>query len=508
MQANSNETILQPSAAQASPIANSTASRLRRNGWVRWSLAFSTSWRTDWIERSRDWRVWAVLLLGGLIATVAAITTAVDVQRTLAARLLSQQAEQTRWLNQGQKYPHAAAHYGVYVFKPLSALAAVDPGIEKYVGSSVWLEAHKQNEFVHRAAQDESSSARQLLLTPAFALQVLAPLAIIFLGFGMFASERERGTLRALLMTGAPLSAVATARALVLMCLGIALAVPSVLAVAATHAAFDTGSPFVDGGTRIAVFSLGYAIYLALWCAVTVWLSAWMRTTRAAMSLLIVVWASSALILPRIAVEISQLAASLPSTQAFREALDSEIGEDHNPAVETKQRLELLTLYGVSDVKDLPVNWAGISLARGEARGDAIFDKHYQELFAAMDRQGSATAMLGWLSPTIAVAGLSSAAAATNTAHHVQYVNAAETQRRVIQKTMNDFITTNVEKNGKRIDGGQSLWGSVKPFTFAFAPLSAQRALLQAGMPLLMLLMLAVILAGLSLGRLRSEGAL
>ena len=490
---------------RSNPQTNQQASSSPRS---RWRLAFASSWRTDWLERSRDWRVWAVLVLGGLIATVAAITTAIDVQHTLAARSLSQQAEQARWLNQGQKYPHSAAHYGVYVFKPLSALAAVDPGVEKYVGSSVWLEAHKQNEFVYRAAQDESGSARQLSLTPAFALQVLAPLAIIFLGFGVFAGERERGTLRTLSMTGAPMSAVAAARALVLLCLGLALAVPSVLAVAATHAAFDTGSPFVDGAVRLWVFSLGYVMYLALWCAVTVWLSALMKTLRSALSLLIVVWAATALILPRIAVEWSQAAASLPSTQAFREALDGEMGEDHDPAVEAKQRAALLKQYGVADVKDLPVNWSGISLSRGEARGDEIFDKHYQALFAAMDQQSRAVALMGWLSPTIAVAGLSSAAAATNTAHHVQYVNAAEGQRRVIQKTMNDFITANVEKDGKRVDGGQALWGSVKPFQFVFAPLSEERALLRSGLPLLVLLLIAVLLAGLSIRRLRSGGGL
>ena len=473
-----------------------------------WWLAFTSAWRADWIERKRDWRVWAVLVLGALIATTAAITTAIDVQQTLAARALSQQAEQSRWINQGKKYPHAAAHFGVYVFKPLSALAAVDPGVEKYVGSSVWLEAHKQNEFVYRASQDESGAARQLLLTPAFTLQVLAPLAIIFLGFGVFAGERERGTLRTLVMTGAPLSAVASARGAVLLSLGLALALPSVLAVALTQLAFDAGSPFIDGGFRVATFTVGYALYLALWCVITVAVSARMVTLRASLAVLIVAWAVSALILPRVAIELSRAAADLPSTQAFREALDGELGEDHDPAVEARQRAALLKQYGVSDVKDLPVNWAGISLARGEARGDDIFDKHYRALFAAMDAQSRAMSMLGWLSPTIAVAGLSSAAAATNTAHHVQYVNAAEAQRRVIQKTMNDFITANPENAGKRVDGEKSLWGSVKPLRFKFEPLVSETTLTRDGLPLVALALAAVAFAGASIRRLQLGGGL
>lgn len=489
-----------PTGANGSPRSRSTL--------AAWALAFTSAWRADWTERKRDWRVWAVLLLGVLIASTAAITTAIEVKGTLAARAASQDAERSRWLSQGKKNPHSAAHYGVYVFKPLSTLAAVDPGVEKYVGSSVWLEAHKQNEFVYRASQDESGAARQLLLTPAFTLQVLAPLAIIFLGFGVFAGERERGTLRSLLMTGAPLSAVATARGAVLLCLGLALALPSVLAVAATQLAFDTTSPFVDGGVRVAVFALGYVLYLALWCVTTVAVSASVSNLRSALAVLIVAWAASALILPRVAIELAQSAATLPSTQAFREALETELGEPHDPAEEAREKAALLKLYGVTDIKDLPVNWSGISLARGEAHGDQIFDKHYRALFSAMDAQSRAAATLSWLSPTVAVAGLSSAAAATNTTHHVQYVNAAEAQRRVIQKTMNDFITVNPDKEGKRVEGERSLWSQVAPFQFRFEPLQHEPALVRNGLPLLALLIASIAFLIVSIRRLRVGGAL
>ena len=65
-----------------------------------------------------------------------------------------------QWLGQTKKNPHSAAHYGVYAFKPKSPLAIVDTGIDPYMGVAVWLEAHKQNEFKYRPAQDRTAVGR------------------------------------------------------------------------------------------------------------------------------------------------------------------------------------------------------------------------------------------------------------------------------------------------------------------------------------------------------------
>ena len=71
---------------------------------------------------------------------------------------------------------------------PLST-RAVDP----YTGTSVWLEAHRQNDFLLRPAQDATAAQRIGVLTAAQVLQHLVPLLIILLTFGAFAGEREAG---------------------------------------------------------------------------------------------------------------------------------------------------------------------------------------------------------------------------------------------------------------------------------------------------------------------------
>ena len=64
------------------------------------------------------------------------------------------------WETQGEKNPHSAAHYGVYAFKPRLALSFVDEGVDSFTGTSVWLEAHRQNDFLLRPAQEATAVQR------------------------------------------------------------------------------------------------------------------------------------------------------------------------------------------------------------------------------------------------------------------------------------------------------------------------------------------------------------
>lgn len=469
----------------------------------RWWRACHGAWQADWRERRRDWRVWLVVGLGLALALCAALLASLELRTTLAERASAARAEQQRWQQQGKKYPHSAAHYGVYVFKPLPLLAALDPGVEHYVGSSVWLEAHKQNEMVYRPVNDEPGASRQFRLAPAFVLQVLAPMAMIFLGFGMFAGERERGTLAALRINAAPLGALALARGAVLLCLALAMVLPACLAVAALKWLLDAPAPFHDGALRAALFALGYLAYLCTWAALIAAVSALAPTLRASLAALIGLWAAVALVLPRAAVELSQLAAPLPTMQQFREQLDGALGMPDDPAEAERHKQELLREYKVADVRDLPVNWAGISLQRGEAHGDRIFDRHYGRLFDAMRRQGDAAALAGWLSPAVAVAGLSSAAAGSDTGHHLQFIDGAERQRRAIQTVLNEAIARHPERNGVRYDGDQALWDSVPPFRFAYAPLALPALSIQHILPLLAQLCASLALCLYGMRRLR-----
>ena len=83
-----------------------------------------------------------------------------------------------------------------------SCSALLDRGVDAYTGVAVWLEAHKQNEFKFRPAQDATAVQRFGELTAATVMQLLLPLLIVLLTFSAFAGEREQGTLRQLLSLG------------------------------------------------------------------------------------------------------------------------------------------------------------------------------------------------------------------------------------------------------------------------------------------------------------------
>lgn len=488
MLANSNATTLTPS-----PAASDA---------VRWWRAFGGAWQADWRERRRDWRVWLVLVLGVLLALCAGLQTALQLHSTQEARRVAALAESERWSHQGEKNPHSAAHYGVYVFKPLPTLAALDPGIEQYVGSSVWLEAHKQNEMVYRPASDEPGASRQMRLTPALMLQVLAPVAMVFLGFGMFAAERERGTLAALRVNAAPLGALGAARAAVLVCLALLMTLPACLVVALLH--HGTVQPFADAATRSLLFAAGYLLYLCIWASLIAAVSAWAPTMRTSLSALIGLWALLTLAAPRAAVELAQHAAPLPSMQHFRAALDAALSAPDDPAEAEQHQQQLMRQYGVAQVAALPVNWAGISLARGEAHGNRVFDQHYGVLFDTMQRQSDAIAAAGWLSPAVALAGLSSAMAGSDMAGHIDFIHHAEQQRRLIQSTLNEAITRHPERDGQRYLGDRALWDSIPPFRFIFAPVAWHTVLVQQLLPLLALLGASLLAAWAGVRRLRN----
>ncbi|MEW6280660.1 MAG: ABC transporter permease subunit, partial [Candidatus Eremiobacterota bacterium] len=151
------------------------------------------------------WRDGSLRWGGGLLLLLMLLSLGLGWQNLAAARSEIEQArsgERRRWLEQGSKNPHSAAHWGVYAFRPRLAPAAIDPGLDPYLGVAVWVEAHKQNAAMFRPADDSTGLARWARLTPAFVLQKLVPLGLILFAFGAVAGERERGTLRQVLALG------------------------------------------------------------------------------------------------------------------------------------------------------------------------------------------------------------------------------------------------------------------------------------------------------------------
>ncbi|MEM7357266.1 MAG: DUF3526 domain-containing protein [Acidobacteriota bacterium] len=402
------------------------------------------------------------LLLGGL---AAGWLDTRGTQREIGAAVA---ADQATWLGQGPRNPHSAAHFGHYAFKPRPALSALDRGVDAYLGTAVWLEAHWQDPFALRPAEDRTALQRFGELSAAFTLQVLAPLLVIFLGFAAFAGERQRGTLRQLVSLGLE------ARTLVLgktLGLGAALAlvlVPAMLlgAVVALVAG-GTGSGVLSGALLVAVYGAYYVLLLALVLAV----SASTTSPRGALVALLGFWMLSTLIAPRLVADAAERAYPIPTPRAFLAAIAEDEARgmgDAGTREERRRKLEetVLAEYDVDALEQLPVSFPGISLQASEEHSNQVYDKHYGELWRRYAGQERLHLWGAALSPMLAVRSLSMAIAGTDVARHRHFAEAAEEHRRILVKFLNDDMTHNAGEASFGYLADEALWGATPTFDY------------------------------------------
>jgi ABC-2 type transport system permease protein len=440
--------------------------------------------RKECLEIVRDgrFRIGAAIVAVLLLAALA--TGWRDHREAGAQHARAQAATRDHWLNQPAKDPHSAAHYGIYAFKPRLPLSLVDSGIDPYTGVASWLEAHKQNEFQFKPAQDRSAVVRFGELTAAASLQWLMPILIVLLAAEAFAGEREQGTLRQLLSAGVrprtlalgKLAGVAMAVALV--------AVPAAMAGAVALAWTSAGGSEL-WGQRAAILTGIYLAWFVLVANVALAVSAIARSVRQALAVLFVCWAVNVLVAPRVASEVARRSYPTPTAFAFGRDVQRATYQGHDVhsflvqrARELKARL--LTTYQVARIEDLPVNVRGVDYLEREAQADATYDDAYARIWAAFDGQIAVQQRAAVVAPLVAVRSLSMAVAATDVLHHRRFAQAAEGYRRRLVRAMNENLAFRSTAAGIGYQAGPELWASLPPFQYEVPPvgvaLAAQRS--------------------------------
>lgn len=425
----------------------------------------------EWRELRRDRRLfWLgalyLLLMAGALAFGATESLRLQRERETAAV-----ADRALWVGQSPKNPHAAAHFGQYAFKPVSPLALADPGVDAYVGSAVWLEAHKQNEARFRLARDTGVAARLGGLSLAFVLQIIAPLIVIVTGFAAFSRERESGTLKQLLGAGARPTDLLAGKALALAGVALLLLVPAMLGTALCIALFADRDkfPLADQLVRLGAMSAGYSVYLGGFALFTLGVSARAASSRAALVTLLAFWLANGFLAPRVASDIARIAAPTPSTDAFRATIARDkaaasLGHDESNPAFRAFRDETLKKYGVTRIEDLPVSLRGLSLRRDDEIGYAIFDRHFGALQAAFDRQDALRALPGFVFPLLALQPFSMALAGSDSRSQFDFATAAEAHRRLIQNEVSDNLIHFAHDDA--YVAGPELWRRIGAFAY------------------------------------------
>ncbi|QDH71768.1 DUF3526 domain-containing protein [Lysobacter alkalisoli] len=394
-----------------------------------------------------------VALAAGLL-TFALLVTAAWVSHEQRETLASTRAHYQALVDdqfdaQPDRHPHRMVHYGHFVFRPLPALAFFDPGVDAFTGNMLFVEGHRQNSTVFAEARQSSLLLRFGQLTPAFVLQTLVPLLLLFLGFASVARERERGNLRLMLAQGVAPASLLLGKWLALAGAAAMVALPAVL-VLALGVAVGTASSLA-----VTTLVLVYGLYLAVWVGLAVLVSTWAGSSRNALLLLVGLWIASVMMLPRTAPVLAQAGNPLPTRiemdiAVHRDALA--VGDSHNPddPYYADFKRKVLERHGVARIEDLPVNYAGLVSAEGERLTSEIYDRHAAHGFAIERAQSAQVAGFAWLSPVIAVRQASMALAGTDLVAYQGFLVEAERYRYRLIQELNRMHAEEVEYENDR----------------------------------------------------------
>ncbi|MEO9513978.1 MAG: DUF3526 domain-containing protein [Flavobacteriaceae bacterium] len=427
-------------------------------------------------ELRREGRVRIAFVIVLLLLTIAIWISAKQFQNVNEQYTEAKTAERSVWNDQGEKNPHSAAHYGTYAFKPKYPLSLVDQGVDKYAGTSIFLEAHNRNEAQFSAASDQTGLARFGDLTPDFILLFIIPLLTILLGYNSFTKEREMGTLILLKSQG-----ISNWKWLMGKWIALFLPIFSITLVLFLFAGLLLNS-LNDFGVfnwnALFVMFLVYTAYYIIFTNIVLLISS--KTKKSGISLVIslAIWIIACLAAPKAASNIAESKHPYPTRQEFAANVlqDKKEGLDgHNPWSKEAQLLEeqVLQEYGVDSLHQLPFNFDAYRMQKGEEHQAEVYFKHYNHLKDQYIQQAGIYKSLASISPYLPTRFLSMSIAHTDYATHWDFADAAETYRIATQKFLNDNFAKNSDYGDWSYKADADVWKELPAFEYDPPELSA-----------------------------------
>lgn len=427
--------------------------------------------RAELLIVRRDPRAWWALLALSVFILLAFAGASIDAARGDADKAATAAAERSRWLHQGEKDPHTAAHYSIFAFKPAPALVGLDTGAIPFVGQAVWLEAHHQNDLLHRPQQDASPLQRAGLASPAALILGVGPLIVFLLAFSLVARDRERGTMRLALGMAVNPRTIVGAKTLAVWGAAAGLLVLPVTA-AALFVVAVSGALTADVLLRLALWAVLMGAYLALPAAAGVLVSLRAANARIALSVLFGLWILFALVLPRAASSAADRLQPLPSSQQVRQQMLDEAPAYWSAEDSERHKRQLLARYGVKRLEDIP-NARMAELDLVERHSHRVFDRILGDFYGRVAAQDRLFASFGLLSPTVAGQALSASLAGADFSHQRHFIDAAERYRRMLVNRMNAEGMAHRASGQERHTDDERLWSQIPPFAYAEPALGA-----------------------------------
>lgn len=417
----------------------------------------------DWREALRDRRVVVMALIVLALGLTAVLASWQRVAAHEQERVAALAQDTATWEAQGARNPHSAAHFAKWALRPLTAGALLDPGVSPFAGSAIWMEAHSQNPARARPAEDRADTLLAGEFSTAWILQVLMPLLVAVIAAGAVARERERGTLRLLLASGASAAAILRGK---LASVGVITGL-----VAGSVLVLGFLASLMAGGAQplhLLLWASAYLLYLAIIACIAVAVSARARTTGQALLVLTGLWLFAIVLVPRAGASAVEVAAPTPAPDRFWTEMGEAQEERPDPFGADAEAFgqEMTRKYGVASVEDLPVDLGGLQLEESERQGNIVFDRFYGDLHALYLRQRKLLRWSNLLSPLPALQNVSAALAGTDGLHQIAFQNQAEAHRRAMVTQLNTDLIEHGREAGWDYAADPSFWATIADFRF------------------------------------------
>lgn len=436
------------------------------------SMLVLKEWRQQWRNRQL---LFAFILLC-FLGVVSLTYSYFEHRKALATYAEGMATARDHWLSQGEKNPHSAAHYGLYVFKLPAPLSVLDQGVAPFMGVATFTEAHVKNDATYESALDQSGAWRFGVLTPTFLLVYLVPLFLIFACFDRISGERERGTWRLVLSCRAKLFPVLLSKWLSLYMLAMIVAVGVILFGSIMATLLEPG---VNLWQQCLWLLLGYALYYAAFLNVGLLVSANCARSHVAMVVLIIFWVVCQLVVPKWAASWAEQRFPTPDRAVFHEQMQQQKADGmdgHNPKDErvAQIRNETLEKYGVIEVSELPINIDGLLMQQDEVYGNRVYDAFGERIQQVHASQRSVFLWSSLLSLALPMRQWSLGMTWGDLSHHQRFNAQVETYRRDWVEMLNTDMMQQSRSGDWSYKADQQLWQQVAPFEFEPAGIEDQ----------------------------------
>jgi ABC-2 type transport system permease protein len=381
------------------------------------------------------------------------------------------------WDENPDKHPHRMAHFGSFTFRLQHPLSIFDSGIESYIGNAIFLEAHKQ----HTANFSEASLSTGLVrfgdLNITMLLQLILPLIIFFLGYASITSEKENGTLKIIHVQGASIKEILLGKSLGLFFVSAIFFLPALLSLWSISFLENDiiNSSIVS---RSLFITISYILFYLILCCITVIVSGKSKNSNKALLSLLGVWLLFFIITPKMAQVIGNSMYPNLSKIAFKAAIEEEVseqGDSHNPndPYFNSLRDSILKANNVTDVKDLPINYSGFLMSRGEEQSAKIYNNQHNKLIDTYRKQNSITNILVLLNPYLAIKNVSMSFSGTDFNTYVNFLSQTENYRYKQSQYMNELQMKLISNKATSSEGkinviDKSYWKSAPKFNYEF----------------------------------------